>query len=110
MNTCEICNVSYVPRGFASIMDDRATIHRCEPNWIVWCEEDGQSMDDANAVGAFCATSAAEKWAEIDDAGGDYNIIKGGDAKVNVRHATGTKIYTFSVRGESLPQYTATEI
>lgn len=55
------------------------------------------------------AECAAEKYADVSDAEGDYTIIRGSDAEVWVRDCSGT-ITKWQVSGESVPKYYAVEI
>ncbi len=78
------------------------------PLWKVWCPHDGEKMTDARLIRAPDAESAAERWAELDDAAGIYRIRGGLEIIVTVRgSASGALPYRFEVVGESVPQYTA---
>ena len=79
-------------------------------DFIVWCEDYGQSKSDGMAVYAFDAAEAAEEWAEIRDReSAEYKIVGGEEIKVRVADLSGRE-YEYIVRGESTATYFASEI
>lgn len=52
---------------------------------------------------------AAEQYGEDYDCGGDYTIVGGDEITVKVRKVGEDEWKTFTVSGESVPQYNATE-
>ena len=100
--------------------------HECPPAWIVWCPEWDQTIHDTRPTFAYGAESAAEKWAESEDAGGDYTIISGDEPEVCVALRSeydrlveddgrreppeGLEVRRFVVAGESVPHYHAREV
>lgn len=79
--------------------------------FFVWCPEQGSERDDACEIEAHDAESAAEKWAEEDDAdSAEYMIFRGSEKPtVCVAEGDGPE-QRFIVRGESLPCYYATAV
>lgn len=77
--------------------------------WLVWREEQGDAEADAREVVACDSKEAAEDFAEWDDSGGDYSIVGGSEATLQVRRAgdDAAPVETFVVSGESVPQYNA---
>jgi len=77
--------------------------------YLVWCQEYGQTEDDAYETDAINARDAALKWAkEHDEATADYTIAKGADLTVVVCEAAVPKRQVmFIVSGECVPQYSA---
>jgi hypothetical protein len=82
--------------------------HVCPPKWDVW--ETTEAREDARHIYARNADIAAEKYAERDDANGEYSIVGGSPIWVCVAKHGSEEISTFTVEGESVPEYTATEI
>lgn len=81
----------------------------CLPLWDVWQSEDERA--NAQQVAGRDASDAAERWAAQDDAGGDYSIVSGDPAEVDV--APGGEpgpVLRFRVTGESVPSYSAESI
>lgn len=62
--------------------------------------------EDWSEVYARDPEDAAEKFAEERDQGGDYDIIRGGSAEIEVREQGSTETYIVDVAAESVPQYT----
>jgi len=77
--------------------------------YLVWCPEYGGTRDDARTIDAFCASKAAELWAEHEDrTSADYLIVKGNCAVVHVsREDDPTTTSVFRVYGETVPRYSA---
>jgi hypothetical protein len=106
--------------------------HRCPPAWLVWCLDYGEDVYNVCPSYGWTPEAAVEKWAEADDAGGDYTIVGGSEATVCVARQTdydaimlaigdtldddgtdpppGLKVQRFVVSGESVPQYHAREV
>lgn len=77
----------------------------------VWCPYDGETEDDACRIEASSSSSAAKKWAQLDDADGDYRIVGGSDIDVHVREAHYDGVErVYRVSGESVPEYHAREV
>lgn len=84
--------------------------HWCKPLFRVWCEEQGDTEDDARDVHALTHEDAAEEWAEQSDLdSAEYSIVKGGDVTVHVRRVGEDSHKTFVVSGEAVPSYSARE-
>lgn len=94
--------------------------HRCDPRWLVWCPENGETEDDARTFYGMSPDRAVERWAAKSDARGDYEIVGGGEATVHVRlreqdqdRAEFIRLPTdemvFGVYGESVPSYHAVQ-
>lgn len=58
--------------------------HRCPTAWLVWCVDWDEDVYNVTPTYAWTPEEAAEKWAEEDDAGGDYTIIGGTEVTVCV--------------------------
>lgn len=84
--------------------------HKCPPRWEVW--DTDSKREWAQTIYAGDAEEAAERWAHDEDAQGDYYIIGGSEAKVFVVREDGEdcEIKKFSICGESVPEYHATEL
>lgn len=81
--------------------------HTCNPAFLVWCEADGETEDDAVRVHASGAQRAVEKWAEQDDCeSADYRIVRGADLVATVK-ASGGEVTRWRVSGEAIPTYNA---
>jgi len=80
--------------------------HKCPPIFMV---NEPEYDEEWYKIRARSFESAAEKWADKTDAEGDYSIISGNETEVIVRNEAG-EIKKFKVFGESVPEYTATEI
>lgn len=99
LNWCEPCN-TYHWRD-----------EKCMPLWAVWCPDYDQAQSDAKHVAGKTAAHAAERWAEKDDAGGDYDIIGGCPAVVMVAPTNEEgPVLQFRVSGESVPTYRAKQL
>lgn len=83
-------------------------VHICSPTWRIYCEE--FYGDDFEEVRAPSREGAVEKWAELLDALGDYEIVNGAVKEVTVTDAAGEKDSRYSVTGESRPHYRAVPI
>lgn len=81
--------------------------HECPPIFAVWCLDYDQTEDDARRVHARTHEIAAEKWAERDDADGDYTIVRGTKVVVMVRKEGEETPKALMVEGESVPNYNA---
>jgi hypothetical protein len=96
--------------------------HHCDPSWLVWSPEDGETEDDGRVFYGMSPDRAVEKWAEWSDRNSaDYSIVGGQEATVHVRLAEGqgeraeflrlqTEEIVFNVYGESVPEYTAQRV
>lgn len=86
--------------------------HVCAPLWEVWEEDYHGGWDEATVVRGADAQAAAEKYAEEDDACGDYEIVGGRKApRVRVRpQGDEGEGETYEVEGESIADYTARKI
>jgi hypothetical protein len=94
--------------------------NRIDPYWEI--EVDGRN-DAANPdwqetrpglLYAFDAATAAADWGQYHDSDGDYTILSGHPARVRVRAMEGgepedREWRIFTVRGESVPHYSASE-
>lgn len=58
--------------------------HRCNPTWLVWCPDNGETQDDASVHHGTDAESAAEAWAEEYDVNNSHPICGGGTTVVYV--------------------------
>lgn len=77
----------------------------CFPIFTV-IDEDGDEFE----VRAVLAEFAAERWAELNDPDNfEFAIISGSARRVKVIDSEGVSSF-FSVSGETVPSYTATEI
>jgi hypothetical protein len=82
--------------------------HRCPPQWQVLDVEYHESWADAARVYSHRARDAAEKYADRQDAQGDYVIVGGTPAVVWVRRADDFGVgELLIVTGETIPQYSA---
>ncbi len=84
--------------------------HRCAPIWLVYSEDHHEDWDDADKVHATDPQQAAEKWAADDDCqSGEYSIVAGTDATVQVRRQDlpASEPAWMVVTGESVPEYHA---
>ena len=41
--------------------------HTCKPGWLVWCPDEGETLEDVHPTRANSAEEAAERWAEVTD-------------------------------------------
>ena len=76
--------------------------------YLVWCPYDGEAEDDATRIAASSPEGAAKEWARLDDAEGDYRIVRGMCAEVYVRD--GSVVRKILVSGEPAPVYYAREL
>lgn len=97
MTRCPVCNEYYY-----------GAQHKCAPEWEYRNPQDG---DEWYSVRAHGAEMAATKAAESYDAE-DYPLIRNESHSVvlELRDAPNGTIRLFRVRGESVPQYYATEV
>lgn len=82
-------------------------------HYRVWCEEFGQSREDAATVVTITgegARDAAQEWARREDRGeSEFSICYGRPPVIaNVESPDGT-VSAWAVRGECVPVYFATE-
>ena len=78
------------------------------PQWRVWCRSWGDGEQDGRLVRAKDPAHAAERWAETEDAYGDYAIIAVGHADaVVVQSPDGDAVYVFDVSAEAQIVYNA---
>ena len=86
--------------------------HRCPPSFLVWCEEQGESEDDAETFYAMDAEDAAKEWAETDDCySAEYMIVaQKWEPVVSVMDRRDGEIKRFCVTGEAVPSYSASEV
>lgn len=82
--------------------------HKCPPAFEVRQVYPSGDVDDWRTFYALDAEQAAEKWAERYDSYGDYTIVQGSPATVDVQDSEG-KATRFIVHGESVPSYSAHE-
>ena len=81
--------------------------HRCPPEFV--CEPadtKGYGEGYEQTICASDAEAAAEKFCEQWDAGGDYDIIRGGEFEVKVTDRGGDVTY-WHIVAESVPSYSA---
>ena len=98
-----------------------ASAHRCDPGWLVWRPDYGETEDDARTFYAMSASGAVEKWAAwSDEHSADYDIVGGSEATVHVRLrglekeraeylVLPTEELVFEVYGETVPSYHAVQ-
>jgi len=79
---------------------------------LVWCEEQGESEDDAETFYAMDAEDAAKEWAETDDCySAEYMIVaQKWEPVVSVMDRRDGEIKRFCVTGEAVPSYSASEV
>lgn len=75
------------------------------PIWEVW-----QDGGDPQEIQAADAEDAAERWADEDDAYGDYRIVGGSPADVHVSLAGSGVAQRIRVTGEAVRSYSAVAI
>lgn len=83
------------------------------PQWLVWCEADGETVEDGSLVRAGDPESAAERWAEeCDVLDWDYTILQGDDPIVSVMRSSerAERVHRYRVTGRAEPIYTAEEV
>lgn len=82
--------------------------HTCQPTFICWCPEYGQTMADARRVRGRDHEDAAIEWAtRFDRDSADYLIVRGNDAAVHVAHEDGGDEQVLVVSGEMVASYSA---
>ena len=81
--------------------------HVCPPAWDVWDPEEGDRAEWGSPWHAIDAETAAERWAEGEDGGGDYSIVGGADVVVCVAKVGSDEVKRFNVSGEVVPEYSA---
>lgn len=80
--------------------------HACPPIWEARIFET-KWQNDWTEVYATDAEDAAERFAEEYDQGGDYTIIRDGNAEIEVRRQGSDEAAIFDISAESVPEYTA---
>lgn len=83
------------------------TQHRCSPIWEARLF--GAGDDEWYEIHADDAETAAEKFCNQYDSGGDYDIIRCGSAEVEVRKPGEGAITLWDISAESVPEYHAYE-
>lgn len=81
--------------------------HVCPSVWM--CRLEGND-NDWSTIYALDPEDAAERFAEQYDSGGEYTIVREGEARVEVQLQDRETIKLFEVTAESVPQYSAREI
>lgn len=85
--------------------------HVCQPKYLVWRPDAGETEDDADTFSARSHCDAAERWAEKDDRNSaDYTIVGGSSAEVLVRLEGEEVSRWVSVSGETVASYHGREI
>lgn len=93
---CESCNQYYHSHN-----------HECSPQYKVYCESRGDTIEDSIAFYAADAAMAAEYWAEHDDySGAEYDIVGQREEPI-VCVVKDDEIEKFRVTGEAMPHYSA---
>lgn len=85
--------------------DRSAGNHACSPIWEARLF--GAGDDEWMDVHADDAETAAEKFCEQYDSGGDYDIIRCGSAEVEVRKPGDAEASLWDISAESVPEYHA---
>lgn len=76
--------------------------------FLVWCHDHGSGPEDGKVMEAYDARSAAERWAEWEDAhSADYWIVGGETASVTVRDMSDGTETNFRINGEQTAVYSA---
>ena len=77
--------------------------------YLVWCPDYGQSMEESKTIEAHSPSGACEKWAEREDAdSADYLIVRGYGAELMVSElGSSLPPFRYIVSGESVPSYYA---
>ena len=88
------------------VSGDDILAHRCPPSWEVWSPDLGASREDAHVVHADDAEGAAVAWAKWWDQD-DYDIVGGEEYTVHVCREGGSDVTTWTVYGQSVPEYWA---
>ncbi len=83
--------------------------HQCPPEWKVTFERDKEDPEEWRTFRASSMVAAAEKFAEWYDRQGDYHIVGGTSADLVVAKMDGTEETRFTVEGETVPSYWATQ-
>ena len=88
--------------------------HRCKPKWEVQesYRANGEFDEDDYTYTVFASgeQDAGELWADASDSGGDYTFVGGHEATVRIRkHGSEDEWKIFTVTGEAVPEYRATE-
>lgn len=86
--------------------------HTCAPIWVVHKQDyHGDDWRDGDQVRARHQETAASKWADEYDSGGDYDIVAGRyQPIVSVRREDGGDVKWFRLYGEAVAHYYATEV
>lgn len=102
---CKVCG------GF--IYHGKGQGHTCPPCWDIWEVEEGDEGEEgreyADKMYGRDAGEAVERWAQQEDARGDYDIVGGSPATVHVAEVGSAEVATWVVEGRSVPEYTATK-
>jgi hypothetical protein len=78
--------------------------------YLVWCPDLGGTSMDALHIDAGAPDLAAEEWAyRYDRDSAEYSIVGGQPATVHVLDMATGRETRWSVVGEAVPSYTATE-
>lgn len=80
----------------------------CPPAYMMWRPENAETEADAKKIHGTSPEDAIERWADRDDADGDYCIVNGSEATVMVKDSVGV-VTRWVVSGEAVPTYTARE-
>ena len=83
--------------------------HECAPAWEIWDFND-ETREDARTIHGHDAEEVAQSWAARSDSDGDYSIVSGSAAVMCVSKVGSSKVQTLVVRGESVPEYHASEV
>ena len=78
--------------------------HVCPPMFL---SELIDGYSEAHPTRAHNAQAAAEKFCELHDAGGDYDIISTGEAEVRVTDPRTGEVTLWDITAESVPSYSA---
>lgn len=81
--------------------------HTCPPAFLCRIDDRGYEDGDEIEVHARDAESAAEKFCDEYDSGGDYTIISAGQAMVKVTDPRSGVSTFWDIVAESVPSYTA---
>lgn len=86
--------------------------HKCPPAWWCWISDPdwGMDQDDGTTIYAIRPSEAVLEYIEKWDAGGDYVCVGGDEMQVSVANIIDPDdVQVFTVRGEMVPEYYATE-
>ncbi len=83
--------------------------HKCPPAWRAWCEDHGETEEDAGTVYAYDAQEAAEEYAsDYDISCGDYPLLDSGGSDCICVERDGV-VKRFTIEATTVPQYSAWE-